>query len=80
MVGPGETQKVISIIFLLVALACAPIMLCVKPMILKRTLDRHHHEEGAGHGVEVKSEKLEYKTVGGKNSQPLLQTGNEHID
>jgi hypothetical protein len=43
-------------------------------------LDHHHHEEGAGHGVEVKSEKLEYKTVGGKNSQPLLQTGNEHID
>lgn len=36
VVGPGETQKVISIIFLLVALACAPIMLCVKPMILKR--------------------------------------------
>jgi V-type ATPase 116kDa subunit family len=36
VVGSGDTQKAISIIFLLVALACAPIMLCVKPMILKR--------------------------------------------
>ena len=30
------SQKLISTIFLLLALACAPIMLFVKPMILKR--------------------------------------------
>lgn len=62
------SQQQISIIFLLVALAAAPIMLCVKPLILKRRLDHHHDEEGAGHGVEVKSEKLIYQTVGGKSN------------
>jgi len=29
-------------------------------------LDHHHDEVGAGRGVEVKSEKLEYQMVGGK--------------
>jgi len=36
VIGTGSTQKTISIIFLLLALACAPIMLCVKPLILKK--------------------------------------------
>jgi V-type H+-transporting ATPase subunit a len=54
-------------------------MLCAKPLILKRQIDNHHHHEGAGHNVEVKSEKLDYQMVGGKNA-PLIQTGNEHID
>lgn len=47
-------------------------------MILKRQMEHEHHEE-AGHHVEVKSEKIEYQTIGGKNA-PLIQTGNEHID
>jgi V-type ATPase 116kDa subunit family len=50
-------QQTISIIFLLVALACAPIMLLVKPLILKKQLE--HHGE-AGHMVEVHSERIEY--------------------
>jgi hypothetical protein len=36
VIGTGSTQKIISTIFLLLALACAPIMLCVKPLILKK--------------------------------------------
>ncbi len=52
-------------------------MLCAKPLILKRQIENHHNE-GAGHHVEVKSEKIEYQTVGGKNA-PLIQSGNDHM-
>ena len=43
-----EGQKALSIIFLLVALACVPVMLMVKPLILKRQLAHHDHGQGEG--------------------------------
>ena len=61
----------------MVALACAPIMLLVKPLILKRQL-AHCHEEEAGHNVEVHSEKIEYQMVGGK--EKLISSGNDQMD
>lgn len=41
----GETQKSVSVIFLLIAFICVPVMLLVKPLILKRELDHHHNVE-----------------------------------
>jgi hypothetical protein len=43
-----EGQKGMSIIFLLVAFACVPVMLLVKPLILKRQLAHHDHGQGEG--------------------------------
>jgi hypothetical protein len=52
VVGPGNTQQVISIILLIIALVTPPIMLYAKPCILKRRLKNADH-------VEVHSEKIQ---------------------
>jgi V-type H+-transporting ATPase subunit a len=65
-------QKALSIIFLLIAFACVPVMLMVKPLILKKRMALEHGE--AGHGVEIKSEKILYE---GSNSKLL---GDEKMD
>ena len=67
-------QKALSIIFLLIAFACVPVMLAVKPLILKKRLAHEHGE--AGHGVEIKSEKILYE--GSNSSKQLL--GDEKMD
>ena len=38
-------QQAISLILLLVAVACMPIMLAVKPMVLRRRMAKHHVSE-----------------------------------
>ena len=45
-------QKGMSIVFLLLALICVPVMLMVKPLILKKELAAHHNSE-AGEGVQI---------------------------
>lgn len=69
----GDGQQAISIIFLLLALVCVPVMLLVKPLILKKSLAAH--EDEAGHGVHVKAEKIQYE---GNTSNKLL--GDEKMD
>lgn len=52
-------QQTVSVIFLVIAFLCVPLMLAVKPMILKRQLehhDHHHHEND----VQIKVEQVPY--------------------
>ena len=56
-VVPG--QQTISLILLIVALLAAPIMLYVKPMILKKQL-KHHNQ----HDTEEEHHKIEYSKAG----------------
>jgi hypothetical protein len=42
-----SSQQSISIMFLVISFLCVPLMLAVKPMVLKRQLeheDHHHHD------------------------------------
>jgi V-type ATPase 116kDa subunit family len=63
-------QQSISMIFLVVAFLCVPVMLMVKPLILKRQLA--HHDQPHGEGVRASHEKILYE-----GSQKL---GDERMD
>jgi len=54
IVGSATTQTSLSIMFLVIALICAPMMLLPKPLILKKELDAHAH---AAHHDDVHNEK-----------------------
>ncbi len=80
--GNGGPQKGLSILFVLLAFVSVPVMLLVKPLVLKKRL-QHHAEEH----VEVHSHKIEYadnKETSGDQIQQIKQfldkegTSNEH--
>ena len=52
-------QAGISIALVLVAFACVPIMLCVKPLVLRSQLKNHGH----GPHVHVHAESVQYEKV-----------------
>lgn len=70
-------QRFFSILFVLLAFVSVPIMLMVKPMILKKQFAAHAHHGEAGHGVDIKSDKIEYQGSGKPQKQLI---GNEQMD
>ena len=68
-------QKTISIILVLVAFICIPLMLAVKPLVLKKQIESHAHE-----AVEISSEKVEYQQMNNPRSSNRKELGNEHIE
>ena len=70
----GEAQQVISILCLLIAFVSVPVMLYVKPMILKKRMEAHAKQH-----VEVHQEKIEY--TASVTSGNIYKGGNsEHYD
>ena len=68
-------QKTISIILVLVAFICIPLMLAVKPLVLKKQIESHAHD-----AVEISSEKVEYQQMNNPRSSNRKELGNEHIE
>jgi len=48
--GSPDTQKYISIILLVIALICIPLMLLVKPLVLRSQLKKHHGGQASFQG------------------------------
>ena len=70
----GETQQVISLLCLIIAFVSVPVMLYVKPMILKKRM-----EAAAKDHVDVHQEKIEY--TANLTSGTVYKGGNsEHYD
>jgi hypothetical protein len=44
IIGSASTQQTISIVFLLIALICTPIMLFPKPYVLIKEMQEHEHK------------------------------------
>ena len=59
-------QQTVSIIFLLVAFASVPLMLLVKPLVLKRRMAAHH-----GNHVDVQQEYVQYEAS--KDGKSLIK-------
>jgi V-type H+-transporting ATPase subunit a len=63
IVGTASTQTSLSIMFLIIALICAPLMLLPKPLILKKEMEAHAHAAEHDDVHNEKSIPLEEKAL-----------------
>ena len=68
-----DGQKGASIALVLIAFICVPLMLCVKPFVLKSQLKNHGH----GPHVHVESESIQYDKGSHIEENPKAQAKNE---
>lgn len=70
IIGSAGTQQVISILFLVIALICTPMMLFPKPFIIKKQMEQHahqaHHDDIHNHEAVQMEEKPLHTVEGGE--------------
>jgi len=72
IIGSAGTQQAISILFLLIALICAPTMLFPKPFILDAEAKKHAHMAHHDDHHNAESIPLQEKVSGDQENQKLL--------
>lgn len=58
-----SSQRMLSLIFLVLSFICVPTMLLVKPLILKKRLENDPHHHHHGNEVVVSVEQVQYGEI-----------------